>query len=293
MRAGLGLGIGATGGMPISSYQAETKAALAKMATDSVTPFSGDTLVKIDNTIKAIKNASLWNKLDGLYFFANPTSPSNQTCTLYNFANPTHASIGKCQVVNSPAFDTTNGKGWIGSTGGYLDTGIKQSVSGMKHTRYSCSAGVWINTDPTASPDGLIVGYYALGCVCSVNPKRDGGSLRYVRFSANDSTVNLSDATISQPATGLFSYSRTDTEDGTVTLRGYRNGAKLNNTAKTTATTGWADVSIKFGGTSQSGWNSDGRFCFGWVGGGLSISEESAIYACINDNFITPLSLGS
>jgi len=257
----------------------------ALITAQGANAFTGATLLAVDNTIRALKAASLWDTVfDGIYFLANPSAPANYTATLFNAVNPTDATIGQATAQNGIVFDTTNGLGWTGANQKYIDTKIKHSLAGAKHVQNSCSAGVYLRTEPSQLAFGWCIGFYDGTVRCYINPRAGGSSANKAVFQVYDLTAQMTASALTT-WTGLFAYNRSTGNARQL----YKDG--INIQSSTAPSQEPPDMSVKLLGTSQLNYYTNAMGCFGFVGGSLDLDQHEALNTIITDNWITPMGL--
>jgi len=257
----------------------------ALITAQGANAFTGATLLAIDNTIRALKAASLWDTVfDGVYFLANPSAPANYAATLFNAVNPTDATIGQATAQNSIVWDSTNGLGWTGANQKYIDTKIKHSLSGAKHTQNSCSAGVFLRTEQSALSTGWCVGFYDGTVRCGLNPRISGANAGKAAFQAYDDVAAFTESATAN-WTGLYAYNRSAANAKQL----YKEGSSVG--TGTRASSAPPDMSVKLLGTSQLNWYTDAMGCFAWVGGSLTAEQHASLASIVTTNWITPMGL--
>ena len=161
--------------------------------------------VDMDNLVRDLKAASIWNSLDLFYVLANETSQ----LALLNWKAP---STFAGTATNAPTF--TQDRGYTGNgSNAFIATGWNFSINGVKYTQNSAMLGGW---NLTAPPNNVALLGSSVNAANVVVPR--GGSGTQFRLRVNNTapieTGNVSDAS------GLSVAVRTDAS----TIASYKNG---------------------------------------------------------------------
>ena len=122
----------------------------------------------IDKTIQDLKDASLWNKFDVLYFFAAHHSQAG--CV--NWRNPSFAEI---TPRNSPAFTVDTGFQGNASNA-WLDTNATYT-SFTQYTLNQAHAGLWVTT--STAHNGYDMGSVSNASTFMITRASSGGGLNF------------------------------------------------------------------------------------------------------------------
>jgi hypothetical protein len=260
---GLGLSIPDTARARGGDYDPATAALIARMAL----PPGGYRAGQIDATVRAIKAAGVWSKLDLLYLIAAHDAQAarlNWVADAYNLS-----------AVNAPAFTVDRGYAGDGTTS-YLDTGWAPAGS-ARFLSSDASMGCWLNagTDIASSSAvamGTTDGSSALGSF--VSPR---GGTGFVRGRMNQ--VGTADANVAVTSRlGLTVLSRTAPN----LVTAYRGNAAAGSFANAATTRPTATLFL--GGSNQGGlmFAVNNRFAAAFAGAGLSGGEVAALHGALN-----------
>lgn len=185
-----------------SNYSQEARLLFASMTT----PPTAARRALIDTTIKSLKSAGVWIKLDVLYVSAAADSQSARL----NWKNPgTFDAI----AVNSPAFVADRGYTGDGASS-RLRTQYTPSTNGVNLTQDNASAWVWPLTDVAET-------------INDIGNTTAPSIVLATRRATNVTSGTINDATTSSIANtssiGFFGESRVDAN----TKRFWKNGAQL------------------------------------------------------------------
>lgn len=247
--------------LPGIYYTAEARALFARMTT---APNSARKKL-INRTIKQLKAAGLWAKMDALYFLA----AADEQAALLNWKGATY----NLTKTGSPAFNADRGftgqdTGGSPVASGYLSTGFTPSTAGGHFVLNSASLAVWSRT--SAATSGTAIGGvfdYSL-----IGPR--------VNSSQGICGLNQSgsDTFSSSDGSGLFNVSRVASGGTEI----YRNGASV--ATITHASTGLLTEQVRILAGSQGSSVTEpwlGQAAFAAIGAGLDDTEAAALYAIV------------
>ena len=277
----MGMRFGASQATGVSLDTATTE----YVAAQGANAFTGDTLIAVDNTIRALKTSSLWSAtyFDAIYFLANPTGKTGAG-TLVNAFAPGDATIGLATAEGSIAFDTVNGYGWTGANQKYLDTKLKSGIVGRAHQQNSCHGMIFLRTVPTANDNFLCIGF-ADANGCGINPRFAGGSANKAGYQVH-AGMNLTSSALTY-WTGMWCYNRTASNALQLSLDG------ANVRSNTTASNAPPDMTLKMCATATNNRYCDSQCSFASFGGALTDARKLSIYEIVRDNYLTPLGISA
>jgi hypothetical protein len=229
----------------------------------------GNRAFLISDTIRRLKAADIWSRLDVLWMLA---AHDAQAARL-NWKNPASFAL---TAVNSPTFTADRGYAGDGTTS-YLDTSFVIGTHAVQYTRDSASLGAYLNagTDTAAGVayGGVIdgVGTGAFGQpITATNKLR--GRVNAAGSGETPSTVLT--------RLGLSVLDRAISTD----MVGYRNGASLGSVASAsvpvpvTLSCWWCGVNNGLTLASPL----DNRIAMGFYGASLTATQHTALYNIIN-----------
>ena len=247
------------------------------LAAQGANAFSGDTLIAANNTIKALKAASLWAKLDALYLFGNPDG-KNGAATLVNAKQPgITPGIGLATASNGFLYDTTNGYGWVPvSATDMINSNIKAG-KGVQAGNDSGFAAIYYRTEGAS---GITYSIALSSTVCLLARTRDDAC-----------RANRSGAPITRRYTGsgvgMFMISRT-TEETLFIMRAV--GALVEKEeAYDKANISLGGDTFKFCGDGSDPYL--GQSCYAALGAGLSVKEAADFAGIMETQYLIPLGL--
>lgn len=158
----------------------------------------------IDRTIKSLRAAGVWDKLDILYLLA----AHDEQAARQNWKNPGTFTL---TAVNAPTFTADQGTAGDGATS-YLETNYNPSTQGVGFTRNDASIFVWSRTQ--ALDAGPCFGQASTSTANFIIP-RSTGDLMTSRINVNTSTT-----VANTDGRGLYAFSRT----ASTVQEGFKNG---------------------------------------------------------------------
>lgn len=216
--------------------------------------------IDMDNLVRDLKAASIWNSLDLIYVLANETS---QLACLNWKAPTTFAATPTL----TPTF--TQNRGFTGNgTNSYLATSWNFSTNAVNYTQNSAMLGIW---NLTALPNtSLAVGTIVAG-KSAMTPKGGTGGVQF-RFRMNNSAaIELGAIT---DASGLSVAVRTDAN----TVAGYKNGTLFG--APTTVVSEALDNDT-FGLLRGFGTYFNGQLSVGFAGASITAAQHAQLYTAL------------
>lgn len=238
-------------------YQTETDALIARITART----SGRRARLMDDLIKALKDAGIWQTRDFFYVFAGSTT---QAATRNWIADAYNATLS-----SSPTFTADQGYQTNG-TSSYVDSNFAASTAGGHLSQNDMSFGFWSLTDgaATTSNAGRLV---------------SGSGISVVARDANDAmsgranmTTPAASANGSVPSgLGLRSVARN--ASNAFSLRA--NGIEV--ATGSTASVALVSGTIKFG-SAQNGSFSAAKFAAGHAGGYLTTTQEAALNSALS-----------
>ncbi|WP_162527171.1 Calx-beta domain-containing protein [Sphingomonas solaris] len=246
---------------PAGSYQAESNALFARMATAPDTTRKG----KIDDLIVALKNGGIWSKLDGLYVMA---AHAQQPALLnWTGAKADAALVG----TTPPAFTTDKGFTTDGAAN-YIDYGWTPA-GGTSFQQNSAGMGLWINNNAAMSNGTACLSVAVSGQPIALNPRGSTGNSAY-RVNQTAASGAASGRTDSR---GANSVSRTAAN----ATQMYANGAASGPAGTTASTAPVASNFLSGAGSSPLVYQAQ-SFGMAWMGAGLTASEHQALYDAVS-----------
>jgi hypothetical protein len=222
----------------------------------------GNRAFLISDTIRRLKAADIWAKLDVLWMLA---AHDAQAARL-NWKAPASFTL---TAVNSPTFTADRGYAGNGTTS-YLNTGWAPATNGIRYTQNDGVLGAWSRT-ARAGADMAIVGGWSSAAALTqiVNRFTDNNVYTRVNDVGGGPAVSASD--------GLFTVTRVSS-GGTRTT--YRNGASLGATSAASnanVSTQSLYICAQNAIGTASGFSTD-QIAMVFLGGGLSAAEVASSY---------------
>jgi hypothetical protein len=252
---GIGLGFGVSrGDAPIDADAVTLFAAMS-------TPASGDRQELIDSTIKRLKAAGIWSKMDLIYTLAAHDAQARRL----NWKAP--GSFALTDVSTGPTFVTDRGDTGNGSSTA-LDTGFTPATHGANYTQDSASLWVWCltNVAENAADIGAAVTHNAF-----IRTRSAGDAISGTVNSGSTSTAVMANSI------GFTGMSRPNAS----TERIFKNGAQVGSDLSVTST-GRPAGAIRICGRATDLWSTK-QIAFAAVGGDLTVTEAASFYAIILD----------
>lgn len=217
----------------------------------------------IDATVRALKGAGVWAKLDLLYCLAAHDAQAARLNWVQTGFTLT--------PVNSPVFTADRGYAGDGATS-YLDSGWVPSTEAIRYALDSASMGAWLNAGTDAATSG----------VASIGALGANGSFINPREAANHIRGRLnSGATVSGTGTVASRLGLTAVTRSGAANTAYYRGNALDSTAAS-ASTALPSVALFLCGFNNSGVLGgaiDNRIAFAFAGAGLSGAEMAALHS--------------
>jgi len=233
----------------------------------------GNRAFLISDTIRRLKAADIWAKLDVLWMLAAETSQAARL----NWKSP---GTYTCSEVNSPTFTADRGYAGNGTTS-YLDTGWIPNTNGVQLTQDSASIGVYINAG-TDTANAL---------ASAIGADQSGGL--FIRPRAATDTLN---GRVNQTSSVAFSgtvgtrYGLTVFDrSASTTTTAFRNGASVGTFA--TASSGRPIVAVFIGCINSAGAAAqfvDNRIATAFSGASLTATQHTALHA-INNAYLNSM----
>lgn len=237
------------------SYDAASLAIFAAFTTPPDTTRKG----VIDTCVRALKTASLWSTLDGLWMIAAADSQAAKI----NWVNP---GTFDATLTDAPTFTTDRGYQTDGSNDKFNLTIAPNTATQFQ--RNSGAFSVWSRTaGTTVGSSGSYDG--ATGCTINCRNASDQAIMR-VNQAASETFSGVTDGS------GLFTATRT-AASGAGAVKGFRNGSSLG-TGTTASSAVNADVWDL--GETNSVFTSR-QWAMAAVGSGRNSTQETDFYAAI------------
>lgn len=244
------------------------------LAWSKTVTVSSTRLGLVSSTIRALKNAGLWQSLDRLTVLAGENAMQGRTCW-------------KSRVVASPSNGPTftANRGYAGDgISSYLDSNFTASTQGVNYTLNSASLFLYSNTNRAAANTDSMGGQDA-GLVATFLDMRNaaGSALGTVHntFAAGNITAAVSDTL------GLFTLSRTASNLTAL----YKRGTSVGTTA--TASSAIANFSSAISAFNNNGSivfsGETARFAAFGFAAGLSAAQVTTFNAILEANYLTPV----
>lgn len=238
----------------------------------------GNRAFLISNTIRRLKAADIWTKLDVLWMLAAHDAQAGRL----NWKTPASFAL---TAVNSPTFTTDRGYAGNGTTS-YLDTGFILGTHAVQSTATAACAGVYLNGGTTTPASGAV----NLGVNDFTNstilPRGTSSGGTGMRGRINSTTTNDLSGTLTSPM-GLYVLDR----PSNTTLNGYDDGV-LNGTVAQSSAALPATYSVYLGANNSIGPGpanfSDNRIAAAFMGASLSAAQHLALYR-ITQNFLASM----
>lgn len=250
----------------VGTYEAE---ALALFARFTAAPTEARKRV-INDLIRSMKGAGVWQKLDALYVMAAADAQAAQRNWKADQYNLTE--------ISSPTFAVDRGYAGNGSSS-YLTTGFVPSTAAGQYTLNSAHLGEWTRTNAGGTPD---VGSRTAGGtqVSQLNPR---SGTNQANFGLNSSTFATVDSITD--SSGHTCISRLSGSE--ISL--YKAGAAVGGPVASN-TDALSALGLYIGAVNQAG--SAAAFSTRQIsavhfGAGLSAAEASAVHASINAYLIS------
>lgn len=256
--------------IPETCYCAEANALFARMSEQP----SKARKTLICKTIKALKAAGIWGKLDAAYFLAG----HNQSDSLLNIVQNAY----NLTPIDSPAF--TIDQGWQGNASTqYLKTGFVPSVNGVNFTLYHASIGLVSNTQSVN--DGFSMGSASSGSTDETGIVIGLSGVSYFNVNSAQNEPNA----VNSVTKGFFIANRNNNGDaGTVNdVSGYHNADPiyesgiLHDYSATGLSTNEIIIMGFYNGTYYA--QDNRQFSFAFIGGGFTNMEVIAFTQIIKD----------
>lgn len=187
-----------------------------------------------DTFVGALKAASIWTKIDVLWWLGGPDSQASRI----NAKDPGNLTLG---LVNSPSFTAYRGFTGDGSTS-YLTTGYNPSTFGGQYTLNSAHIAIYSRTS-------ALVAACDMGCRVSAS---DNQACVFVRSTGDVASFRLNQdaagtGTASTNGSGLFVVRRSASNAEAI----FRNGSSLG--TDTTVTDTIPNLAMFIGAINQNG----------------------------------------
>lgn len=265
MLQGQGISVTYYSGLPYSGspYCIEAQNLFSRMA---VQPAEARAIV-IDSTIRKLKTAGIWDKLDLFYMFAATDAASaklNWKSTLFT-----------CLPVGTPVFQTY--VGFTFSPNNYLNTTYNPATEAVNLKSVDASMGVWYNN--TVKDGG-----YDFGCINSATSKwicfgnwfdLNSTNIQYVAMATSYQKL-----TTRAGETGFYSFSR---RGSAAYIARYINGAYVDSAVQAAKGLPTGDLYVgcaNLDGTIYA--PSSKSLSFFYMASGLSPTQQSTLYNIIN-----------
>lgn len=232
------------------SYAAESAALFARMTTPPTTARKS----AIDTCIRALKAGGVWDKCEGLYFFA----ATDAQAALLNWKGATY----NCAVTNAPTFTADRGYTGNGSNAFISPTGVLENALSL-YAQNSAHMSGWARNELNGS--GNICGF---NNNAFINPRSSGSMVGRANDAANLAVVQAS-------SVGLSTINRS----GAAARQLYRNGAAIGNDTQASAALAANGFTFLVHGTG--GGFSAYQVAAGSFGASLTAGEELAKYNAI------------
>jgi hypothetical protein len=258
------LGAGSVAAVAASSFDPATTAWVAQVVTNGGT-VSTPREVIVDTFIKCVKSASLWTTLDRYWLYAGENTGAALTDMV---------SLQSSTVTGAPAF--TPSKGYVSSSGSYVDTAYVPSSSAVNYTLNSAVFGGFVNTARVSGLNGFEYGVSnaAFSSLSGLNAWTTGGSIE-APINAAASTAGTSGA-----VRGNWIVSRTGSAAGGVYYNGSTSAPGF---TFTNSSAGLPDHSFAIGGFNQGGsylsFSGDQISSF-FAASGWNSTQASNFYTC-------------
>jgi hypothetical protein len=250
-----------------ASYDADAETIFAAFTTPP-----NDTRKGVINTcVVALKNNSLWTKLDGLWMFA----AADEQASLINWKNPGTSNATQVEPTTAITFNADQGYTGNGSDN-YIKTNLTLNTGGLNFTEDSASYGVWSRSTAQAATS-LMAANTAGGAWSALIVPRNGSDQALAR---NNQAAAGGEATASSvtDGSGLYHSSRVANTGHTL----YRNGSSIATLSTESVAPGAVDFFV--GGTNNNGALANPttrQFSAAFVGGGMDATEASNFYNAI------------
>lgn len=247
----LGIGLGIAELARRSVLDPDSVGLIARMATKP----DAARIALIDGTVRGLKAAGLWTRLDGLWLLA---AHDAQAARL-NWIADAHNLV----AVNAPGFTVDRGYAGDGSTS-YLDTGWAPSMGSQNDAGF----GVWVRTNAQAS---WVAGWTEGGGGTVLTP-RDSFNRTVTRVNQTSGGAGASGATTDGSGFTLASRSASNV------LRGYLNGVQAVSTSIASAAP--IATSLKLGHPAAGTYVAH-EFAAAVIGRSFDASQQQALHAIL------------
>lgn len=241
-----------------------TNAEAAALVARFTTPPDSTRKGHIDTLVGALRTAGVWSKLDALYVTAAADAQAAQRNWIADAYNLT--------PVNSPTFTADRGYAGNGSSS-YINTGLTLS-SASKFVQDSASLGIWCRTDSSANQ-------LEAGARISVSSRqsllsaRNASGVAEGRINRDISETGIAVAS----SVGLLVATRTSSTLTTL----YKNGSSIGTYSNTSVVPAPHELYLLAANTAgTANVFSSRQVSVAWAGGGLTGSENVAIYNALN-----------
>tara|TARA_R110000868_G_scaffold79573_1_gene226344 strand:+ start:373 stop:1170 length:798 start_codon:yes stop_codon:yes gene_type:complete len=223
----------------------------------------GNRAFLVSDTVRRLKAASLWTRLDAAWFTAAHDAQAGRL----NWKSPSTFALSE---VSSPTFTADRGYAGNGSTS-YLNTGWDMVNNGANFVLNDFSMGAYVNaTGSDAASTAVNLGSFDSVSGATLNVRRTGDGIG----TRSNSLTSDSIGTGATTRLGLSVRQRTGSTAG----EAFKNGASLGTSATSSLATNSVDFFI--GGINTSGTFGSGvtdRHAMAFLGGSLSAQQHIAL----------------
>lgn len=228
----------------------------------------GNRAFLISDTIRRLKAADIWAKLDVLWMLA---AHDAQAARL-NWKTPASFAL---TAVNSPTFTADRGYAGNGTTS-YLNTGWNPSTNGVQHQLDNACYGAIVNAGTDADSGAVSIGGLdGVGNGSQMRPRNNSPTPGTISGRLNQTTTTeFSGSSTTIRGTTLFDRS------ASTLVTAYRNG--LANGTLATVSSSRPNVSLWIGAASNNGAFSSGsdfRVSMALAGGSLTSAQHATLYS--------------
>jgi hypothetical protein len=242
------------------SYAAEATALFARFTTPPTDARKGH----INTLIAALKNASVWTKLDCLWVLAAADAQAAQRNWKADAFNLT--------PTNAPTFAAD--RGYTGNaSNAYLATGFNAATAGGQYAQNSGSLGVWRLTVPTTGDNRVDIGVSSSGGAfpsALIRPYGQTSGKTDVGLNDNSAAGSL------DRVTGFEVVTRNDSAN-IILYRGSAEAATQAKTSTALNSLAMTILALNVGGTPAQFSNSELAIAF--IGSGLTLADVQAMKA--------------
>ena len=223
----------------------------------------GNRAFLISDTIRRLKAADVWAKLDVLWMLAAHDAQAGRL----NWKAPASFALTE---VNSPTFTADRGYAGNGTTS-YLNTGWDAATNGVNFSQNSASVFAWNRTSRGTALLQL-VGSESFGTVADISI--------LPRYTGDTTILNVQSETAMTPSIAASDGFWAANRSGASAQEGYRNGASVSSGAQTSLATTTIDVYFiarNINGTADR--FSTDQIAAAGLGSSLTAAQHGALYA--------------